>query len=940
MKQKIKLFLLFVFINISNTANAVDPRLNWKTVETSHFYIHYAQGYERLAQKTANAAEQAHEKLQPAINWQPNDKTHLVVSDETDSANGYATPIPFNRSVIFVAPPDSATGLEDFDDWLETLIIHEYTHVLHLDKASGIADGGRSILGRQFLLFPNVFQPGWFIEGLSTFHETDDQQGIGRGQSTLYKMMMRNEVKNGIKPANQVNLPILSWPTRTVSYLYGVHFYQFIQQTYGQKGIDNLIENYSDNIIPFMINTNAEQVFEKDIDALWDEFSIWLKKRYQQEIDAQKAAGIVEGTKITDLGYGTGQLDINIQNEIFYIARGAFEHPEVMRRVNNQSKAIAEVHGNAKINVHSESGVLLTQNEFCDEYNINSDIFIIEKGEDEAQQITQCGHYRSATWSANGDVIIATKLIKGRSLLVILSKSGDEIKTLWKGNDTDIVSQIKASPDGENIIAAVFRASSGWNIEEFNLGSLNWRPITDDRYIDMYPSYSDNGDSVLFSSERTGRYQIYRYKKESSQIEQLTRVADGAFNPVQLNYESPLFYDGYNSNGHDIYKIEKADVLTVMNLNKQASKPVATAPFVKTGIDEDYFALSSIYPRWWFPFISLNQDRNEYGFTSGGNDALGIHNYSLNLAYDTSNEWLVGNINYSYANRFSFGYQRSTEILRFQTGEFAIARNTDDVFMSFKVNQPGVISSVQYRFGAALSQTKDGVRAAGIVGLPDSKDNLLGVAAIFRNTHKYIRSISLADGRDVRLFAESSDLLESNFSGEIYTLDWREFLNLGNQHVLALRLVQGWGTQQPKPFRLGGEDNEVALLDFIGPVSESLFGKRDYALRGYAEGLPQLRGRRMQLASLEWRFPGSLVERGLMSPPLGIIQWSGSVFTEAGAAYKDSSADQYYSSAGVELQADINLFYGITSRMRLGYASGFDENIGENRVYFNLGASF
>jgi len=207
-------------------------------------------------------------------------------------------------------------------------------------------------------------------------------------------------------------------------------------------------------------------------------------------------------------------------------------------------------------------------------------------------------------------------------------------------------------------------------------------------------------------------------------------------------------------------------------------------------------------------------------------------------------------------------------------------------------------------------------------------------------TKNYIRSISKSDGRSVRLLAETTEALKSDYSGEVYTLDWREYIGLGSQNVLALRFVQGWGTDQPKPFRLGGEDNEFDAFSFINPVSEPLFGRRSYALRGYAEGLPQLRGRHLQLATLEWRFPGSLIERGWMSPPLGIIQWSGSVFAESGAAYTDSKPEEYYSSVGFELQGDINLFYGITSRMVLGFANGLDKNIGENRVYFNLGASF
>lgn len=941
MKIYIRVVSLFVFIIFSTTVYAVDPRLSWKTVNSQHFYIHYAEGYESLAQKVANSAEQAHIKLQPKINWQPDDKTHLVISDETDFANGYATPVYFNRSVLFVAPPELATSLEDFDNWLETLITHEYTHILHLDKVTGGAEKLRGIFGRQFLLFPNLYQPGWFTEGLATYFETDKIKGIGRGQSSLFKMMMRSEVENGIKPVSQVNLPVRSWPMGTVSYLYGVHFYQFIEDVYGQQTVDRLIENYSDNVIPFMINTNSGQVFGKNINELWGDFSIWLNNRYKPEIEAQKIKGLVEGEQITSSGYNTSSVDVINNAGAYFISAGAFEHAELKRLSDNKIVSISEVHQGAKLDSHRESGVLITQNEYCDEYNINSDIYIVENDENEARRLTQCGRYRSASWSADGQLIAAVKIDRGISRLLLLNRQGEEIKNLWQGNDTDIVSQLKWSPSGDFIVAAVFRTNYGWNIEEFDLNTLQWTMITNDRYIDMYPSYSAQGEVILFSSERSGRYQIYRYKKGSETLKQLTRVSTGAFNPVQFNQQSPLYYVGYSSNGRDIYRLKNVEVLSETPVKQVDDLRVVTlAPVVEITESENYSAFSSMYPRWWLPFLILNEDRNEIGITTAGNDALGIHNYLFNIAYDTSNEWFTGSVSYAYANRFSIGYQKSTDILRDSSGEFAVARKSDDFFLSVGFSDLGMESSTRYQFGALISESTDGARAAGIPEQVDIKDNLLGGAIIFSNTHNYIRSISQSDGRNIRLLAETSQAFDSDFSGEVYTLDWREYFSLGKQHVLALRLVQGWGNDQPENFRLGGEDNELGVLDFINPISEPLFGRRKYALRGYAEGNIRLSGRRMQLATLEWRFPGALIERGLMSPPVGVIQWSGSLFTEAGAAYDDSSADKYFSSAGLELQADINLFYGITSRMRLGFASGFDEDIGDDRVYFNLGTSF
>lgn len=937
MKAGLKL-IIFVFAFYASTAKAVDPRLNWLTIQSEHFYIHYAEGYERLAQKTANSAEQAHKKLHNKINWQTEDKTHLVVSDETDFANGYATPIHFNRSVLFVAPPNSANSLEDFDDWLETLILHEYTHILHLDKVSGGAESLRNIFGRQFLFFPNMYQPNWFTEGLATYMETDHEKGIGRGQSSIFKMMMRSEIENGIKPVSQVNLPIRSWPMGSVAYLYGVHFYQFIEDVYGRESVDKLIENYSNNIIPFMINSNSEELFNKNIDELWIEFSAWLKDRYQAEIDEHRSAGLIEGKKITDLGYNTGSIDYH-NNEIYYVANGAFKHAELITRSSEENKTITELHSGAKINSH-DNGLIVTQKEYCDEYNINSDIYIIEGANNEVNRLTTCARYISASWSPDGRNIVAVRTDKGRSELNLLDLDGQKIKELWKGNNTDIVTQLKWSPTGENIIAAVFRTDRGWNIEEFSLNDLQWTAITNDRFIDMYPAYSERGNVILFSSERSGRYQIHRYTKGHNLLEQITRVASGAFEPLQSNLRSPLYYVGYNENGRDIYKLNNTKVLSAEPLVFSEPISIKLAAQVETSLPEAYSALSSLYPRWWLPYLSLNQDRNEYGITTSGNDALGSHNYFVNFAYDTSNEWLMGNINYSYANRFSIGYQRSTDIIRDNNGDFAIARNVDDIFFSLGFNDPAIESNIQYRLGVVVSESRDGKRASAIPEQQDVIDNLLGGAVIFSNTQNYIRSISKSDGRNIRLLAETSEAFESDFTGEIYSLDWREYISLGDQHVLALRLLQGWATDQPKPFRLGGEGSEINVFDFIEPISESLFAKRRYALRGYAEGHAELSGRRIQLASLEWRFPGALIERGFMSPPVGLIQWSASFFAETGAAYESSSADEYYSSVGFEMQGDVNLFYGITTRMRLGVASGLNDVIGEERIYFDLGASF
>jgi len=939
-----KIIFSIIFFIFTTNVFAVDPTLNWKTVETKNFYIHFSEDSFDLAVKASKAAENAHKKLSPVINWQPKEKTHLVISDETGQPNGYAIPFPFNRSVLFVAPPDTTNSLEDFDSWLDILIIHEYTHILHLDKVAGGASSLRDILGRHYLLFPNSFQPAWFIEGLATYYETDLEKGVGRGQSSFFQMMMRMDVASGVKPVSQANLPIRSWPMGTTYYLYGVHFFQFIEDRYGKEVISELVDNYSSNIIPFMINTNAKNTLGKNINQLWDEFILWLNERYLPQLDEIEQQGVIEGKRITENGYFTGPVKVLADERVFYIREGAFDYPALISiDENGIHDEIAEVHPGARMDVHAEQGVLIAQLEYCDEHNSYYDLFIVKPDDDNAEAITSCGRYRSAAWSADGKQIIAVHTDKSISQLHILNNKGQQQSIIWKGKDNEVIGQPDWSPDGRFIVASIFRPGKGWNIEQYDLNTKQWEMITNDEFIDVQPQYSADGSSIVFSSDRTGIYNIYQYHLYYQNISQLTRVKSGAFRPSMSSENGSLFYMNYSNNGTDVFvlnDIESFDTDTTLELHKIIEEGNEPRDISLSEIN-DYSPWSSMKLHWWEPVLFFDEEKTEIGFSSSGNDALDIHNYFVQAAYDAKNEWFVGDVSYMYSNNFIAGIQRSTDIISDINGDFSYAIKSDDAFITLALPYTKYDFNWNLYTGVFVRNDSVGRRSENQLSLVDFKDNLVGLAVTFGNAKNYIRSISMNDGRVVKVIAESNNIIESDFSGEIYTLDWREFIPLGSQHVLALRLTQGHGKDNPKPFKLGGEDDSIDVLNIINPTGEPIFGHRKYSLRGYQEGLPQLSGRNFQLASLEWRFPISLIERGLMSPPVGVNQFSGSIFVDSGATWQEgNSPDEYFTGVGMELHTDAVLFYGLNLKMRLGLASGLDEDIGTNRFYLSLGASF
>ena len=76
------------------------------------------------------------------------------------------------------------------------------------------------------------------------------------------------------------------------------------------------------------------------------------------------------------------------------------------------------------------------------------------------------------------------------------------------------------------------------------------------------------------------------------------------------------------------------------------------------------------------------------------------------------------------------------------------------------------------------------------------------------------------------------------------------------------------------------------------------------------------------------------------SLPLAVHQIYGSVFAETGDAWNTGrNPGDYSTGAGLEANAEVNLFYGPALHLRLGYAHGFAE-YGGNQVYLRLGSAF
>ena len=75
--------IFFQFILFSNLALSQSwhnhPELEWKTIETEHFLIHYHEETKRSAEEAAAVAENIYLPVTSYYDFEPDEKTHLII---------------------------------------------------------------------------------------------------------------------------------------------------------------------------------------------------------------------------------------------------------------------------------------------------------------------------------------------------------------------------------------------------------------------------------------------------------------------------------------------------------------------------------------------------------------------------------------------------------------------------------------------------------------------------------------------------------------------------------------------------------------------------------------------------------------------------------------------------------------------------------------------
>ncbi|HTI63486.1 MAG TPA: hypothetical protein VL524_08240, partial [Gemmatimonadaceae bacterium] len=260
------------FLFAASTLHAQRPDLDWRTLQTRHFYVHFTPPTEGLARRIAADAERAYDELSREMH-PPRGMIDVVLSDDVDFSNGYATPFPTNRIVIYANPPVSESALRYTNDWGQLVITHELTHIFHLDRVRGVWALSQHVFGRAATLFPNIYAPSWITEGLAVYEESK-LTGAGRIEGSEHRMIARAAaIDHEFPSVGALSLAQGQFPFGETAYSYGSLFIDYMARTRGAASVRSFVDKSSAELIPYFIDVPAKHSFGVSFSRAWHDFS-------------------------------------------------------------------------------------------------------------------------------------------------------------------------------------------------------------------------------------------------------------------------------------------------------------------------------------------------------------------------------------------------------------------------------------------------------------------------------------------------------------------------------------------------------------------------------------------------------------------------------------------------------------------------------------------
>ncbi len=597
-----------IFSSIAALFLAGAAQAQIKTIVTDHFRVHYTLGAEGTARRVAETCEEVFPTLAAAYDYYDDFRTiHVIVLDNSDVlGNGWANYYS-NTMAIWATSLDFE--LRGSHDWIKNVVTHELTHIITLNKArkkwpfqfallSVSRFDSNPDITFQFPLYHLNTPRGW-TEGIAQY----GAQKFGYDTWDSHRdMLLRMAVLED---------DLLSWEEMGTVWdrmgkFYGEFVYNqgyammvYIHEQYGAEKVDELTHQIGsmsfDPAIRRVLGVSADQFY-----ANWVAFLAENYGRLESEIRAQ---GFFQGEPLDEVNEGVLEYHPALSPDGKKLAYLTSEKQDyaltVLKIYDFETRKKTELKNwiDTRISWSPDGEEIV----FVRNKGGFNDLYIYNLAEDKERRISARLRAKDPSFSPDGQRIAFVHNEDGTNNLGLIDRDGTDLVYLTNNNDATQYMGPRFSPDGEWLLFSLFRGEDrdiamiraaspprpktfekaknkkkseddeeGEEDEEETIDvfpdtvafahpdSSGFRAVVASPADERDPHWLPDGSGFVFSSDQSGIFNIYRYRLENREVEQLTNVIGGAFVPT-VAADERVVYSGYHSNDYSLYSFEMGE---------------------------------------------------------------------------------------------------------------------------------------------------------------------------------------------------------------------------------------------------------------------------------------------------------------------------------------------------------------------------------------------
>jgi len=550
------IFALILFMSLAFAAKSQNPPdIKWKCIISSNFKIIFPSDIESEAQRIANTLEWVYPQNTKSLNSKPK-QTPLVLFSKSMTSNAYAGLGP-RMMGWYLNPPQEVHSLGSLD-WVETLSLHEFRHIVQYAKNDEHFTRFMSILygdlGQSMMRWTI---PDWFFEGDAIVMESSLSKG-GRGRMPEFDMNIRGFLL-GNKKYTYDQAYLGSYKRYYPSHYHlGYPMTAFARTSFGAGIWDKVLERTSRiPFMPYAFGGSLKKYTGLNVGKLYQSTMTDLKNKWETEQNRLKISPVkVINTKKRSswTNYRNPKYDKNgniicIKQSLQKIAAFYTLLPDgTEKKIQNTDAEIFSISNNVISWESTIPDIRWSMQSF-------SDIMLYGQNSKITKRLTLNKKYMSPAISPDGKLIAAVEHNEEQKnhLCIIDALDGKELQAFEIGNN-DYIRIPGWSADGKKIVFT----HAKYNGTAISILDPETGKVT--KVLDY--SFENIGQPVffnpyiLYNSAYSGISNIYAADINTGEKYQVTSRPLGAFNADVSPDHSKIVFQDYTKDGYDIAEME------------------------------------------------------------------------------------------------------------------------------------------------------------------------------------------------------------------------------------------------------------------------------------------------------------------------------------------------------------------------------------------------